>query len=83
MQQAAVVQGSEIMGRVQNYWTARSDSYSKQNLEEMNNWQREAWRRQILDYAPDKQKRECRGLWSGRSVLSAERRSVIIRGRII
>ena len=46
MQQLTLLDG------LQDYWTVRSDSYSRQNLQEMNNWKRRAWREKILTWAP-------------------------------
>lgn len=44
----------QLIDGIQDYWTVRSESYSKQNLDEMNNWKREAWRKHILEAAPAK-----------------------------
>ncbi len=41
---------------LKSYWGVRSISYSRQNLEEMNNWKRSAWRDLILKYAPKGEK---------------------------
>ena len=41
-----------LLDGIQDYWTVRSDSYSQQNLQEMNNWKRRAWREKILSMAP-------------------------------
>ena len=41
-----------LLDGIQDYWTVRSDSYSRQNLQEMNNWKRRAWREKILSMAP-------------------------------
>ena len=46
MQQLTLLDG------IQDYWAVRSDSYSRQNLQEMNNWKRRAWREKILAAAP-------------------------------
>lgn len=46
MQQISLLDG------IRDYWTVRSDSYSEQNLQEMNNWKRRAWREKILSMAP-------------------------------
>ena len=43
-----------MLAGIQDYWTVRAESYSRQNIEEMNNWKREAWRRKILSMAPEK-----------------------------
>ena len=43
---------ANLMDGIQEYWTIRSDSYSRQNLSEMNSWKREAWRKLILSMAP-------------------------------
>lgn len=37
-----------------SYWTDRAHSYSAQNIEEMNDWRRDAWRKLILSRAPAK-----------------------------
>ena len=47
---------TELMEGIQEYWTIRSDSYSAQNLQEMNNWKRKAWREKILREAPVKER---------------------------
>ncbi|MDO4522836.1 MAG: class I SAM-dependent methyltransferase [Eubacteriales bacterium] len=39
--------------KIEEYWEVRSDSYSEQNIEEMNSWKLEAWRKKILSAAPD------------------------------
>ncbi len=38
-----------------SYWKDRAKSYSAQNIAEMNDWRREAWRKLILSYAPEKE----------------------------
>ncbi len=38
-----------------SYWTDRAKSYSAQNIAEMNDWRKEAWRKLILSYAPEKE----------------------------
>ena len=43
-----------ILDELTSYWTDRAHSYSAQNLAEMNDWRREAWRNLILSYAPQK-----------------------------
>ena len=56
MKQAAIPEGKaeEILKGLTSYWADRSPSYSRQNVEEMNNWKRKAWCDLILQYAPDK-----------------------------
>lgn len=44
----------EILTGLTSYWTDRAHSYSRQNMEEMDDWRREAWRELILRYAPQK-----------------------------
>lgn len=45
-----------ILEDLTDYWTDRAHSYSAQNLAEMNDWRRDAWRELILEHAP---KKEC------------------------
>jgi len=44
-----------IVDGLKFYWSERSTSYSRQNVEEMNNWKRVVWRKIILDHAPQKE----------------------------
>lgn len=44
-----------ILDALTSYWTDRAKSYSAQNIAEMNDWRREAWRKQILSHAPQKE----------------------------
>lgn len=46
---------SDIIYGLKSYWRDRSTSYSIQNVDEMNNWKRDAWRNLILQYAPKKE----------------------------
>ncbi len=46
----------EILDALTSYWTDRAQSYSAQNIAEMNDWRRQAWRELILSHAP---KKEC------------------------
>lgn len=46
---------SDIIYGLKSYWKDRSTSYSVQNVDEMNNWKRDAWRNLILQYAPKKE----------------------------
>lgn len=43
------------MDALTSYWTDRAKSYSAQNIAEMNDWRREAWRKLILSHAPQKE----------------------------
>lgn len=43
-----------ILDALTSYWTDRAESYSVQNIAEMNDWRREAWRKLILSHAPQK-----------------------------
>lgn len=43
-----------ILDALTSYWTDRAESYSAQNIAEMNDWRREAWRNLILSHAPQK-----------------------------
>lgn len=52
---ACAVEESDVLEGLTSYWTERSESYSAQNVEEMNNWKRDAWRDLILKYAPRKE----------------------------
>ncbi|MCQ2452736.1 MAG: class I SAM-dependent methyltransferase, partial [Oscillospiraceae bacterium] len=45
---------TDFLSGLQSYWTERAHSYSRQNIAEMNDWRREAWRSLILKYAPEK-----------------------------
>ena len=44
-----------ILEDLTSYWTDRAHSYSAQNLAEMNDWRRQAWRKLILKHAPEKE----------------------------
>ena len=46
---------SSVLEGLTSYWTDRAASYSKQNVEEMNDWRRAAWRGLILANAPQKE----------------------------
>lgn len=39
-----------VLDGLKSYWGVRSESYSRQNIEELNNWNKEAWRQLILQY---------------------------------
>ena len=54
-----------LLDGIQDYWTVRSDSYSRQNLQEMNNWKRRAWREKILSMAPAEGKLEILDVGTG------------------
>lgn len=43
-----------ILENLTSYWTDRAKSYSAQNIAEMNDGRREAWRELILSHAPQK-----------------------------
>ncbi|MBQ8975154.1 MAG: class I SAM-dependent methyltransferase [Oscillospiraceae bacterium] len=43
---------TEILEGLTSYWSDRSHSYCAQNIQEMNNWKRDAWRNLILSHAP-------------------------------
>ena len=47
---------SKMLEGLTGYWSDRAHSYSAQNIEEMNDWRRLAWRELILTHAP---KKEC------------------------
>ena len=47
---------TETLKMLTSYWTERAHSYSEQNIEEMNDWRREAWRELILANAPKKER---------------------------
>lgn len=47
---------SGILDTLTSYWTDRAHSYSAQNIAEMNDWRRKAWRELILSYAPQKER---------------------------
>ncbi len=51
--QEAAPAHDEILEGLTSYWNERSVTYSEQNVEEMNNWKRDAWRNLILKYAPE------------------------------
>ena len=44
-----------VLEGLKSYWGVRSESYSRQNIEELNNWKRDAWRNLILQHAPAKE----------------------------
>ncbi len=44
----------KVLDGLKSYWGVRSESYSRQNIEELNNWKKDAWRQLILKYAPAK-----------------------------
>lgn len=48
-------QKETLSENVKHYWNVRSDSYSRQNIEEMNCFKRDAWRDVILEQAPQKE----------------------------
>ena len=47
-------QSENVLDGLKSYWGVRSESYSRQNIEELNNWKKDAWRELILRYAPAK-----------------------------
>lgn len=47
---------SAVLDTLTSYWTDRAHSYSAQNIAEMNDWRREAWRELILSHAPQKER---------------------------
>ena len=47
---------SKTLECLTDYWTDRAHSYSAQNIEEMNDWRRDAWRSLILSRAPEKER---------------------------
>ena len=46
---------TQILTGLKSYWTERAHSYSAQNVAEMNDWRRYAWRDVILENAPRKE----------------------------
>lgn len=44
---------SQVLQGLRDYWNERSESYSRQNVEEMNCWRKMAWRDLILENVPD------------------------------
>ncbi|MDU4862133.1 MAG: class I SAM-dependent methyltransferase [Terrisporobacter othiniensis] len=46
----------EIISGLQKYWNYRAPSYSKSNIEELNNFKRDAWLKILLNNAPKKEK---------------------------
>ena len=46
----------EILEGLQKYWNYRANSYSKSNIEELNNFKRDAWLKILLENAPKKEK---------------------------
>lgn len=48
-------QPEEVLNGLKSYWGERSTSYSRQNIEELNNWKRDVWRDLILQNAPEKE----------------------------
>jgi ubiquinone/menaquinone biosynthesis C-methylase UbiE len=63
--QADLNRKTETIEKLQDYWGVRSSSYSRENLEEMNSWKREAWRKQILDAAPKKERLDILDIGTG------------------
>lgn len=47
---------SEILDTLTSYWTDRAHSYSEQNIAEMNDERRQAWRELILAHAPKRER---------------------------
>ncbi len=48
-------QPGKVLDGLKSYWGVRSTSYSRQNIEELNNWKKDVWRELILQYAPQKE----------------------------
>lgn len=46
----------EILEGLQKYWNYRAESYSKSNIEELNNFKRDAWLKILLENAPQREK---------------------------
>ena len=44
-----------VLNDLKSYWEDRARSYSQQNIEEMNDWRKQAWRDLILSRAPQKE----------------------------
>lgn len=49
------INSDKILDTITSYWKDRARSYSEQNIAEMNDWRRQAWRELILSYAPQKE----------------------------
>jgi ubiquinone/menaquinone biosynthesis C-methylase UbiE len=55
-QSMETINSKEVLVGLQNYWNKRSDSYSRSNIEELNNFKRDAWLKILLENAPKKEK---------------------------
>lgn len=50
------VKVNEIIEGLQKYWNFRASTYSQSNIEELNNFKRDAWLKILLNNAPKKEK---------------------------
>lgn len=53
--ETAIQEKHGILSDVKDYWKERSHSYSKQNIAELHSFKKDAWRKLILDHAPEKE----------------------------
>lgn len=54
-----------IIEGIQTYWNKRADSYSISNIEELNNFKREAWLKLLLENSPQKEKMKVLDIGTG------------------
>lgn len=50
------IQVNEIISGLQKYWNFRAKTYSQSNIEELNNFKRDAWLKILLNNVPKKEK---------------------------
>ena len=60
----------EIVGGLKKYWNYRAPSYSQSNLEELNNFKRDAWLKLLLNNAPKKEKLKVLDVGAGPGLFS-------------
>ena len=60
----------EIVKGLQKYWNYRADSYSDINIEELNNFKRDAWLKILLENAPKKEKLKVLDVGAGPGLFS-------------
>lgn len=60
----------EIVGGLQKYWNYRASSYSQSNIEELNNFKRDAWLKILLSNAPKKEKLKVLDVGAGPGLFS-------------
>ena len=60
----------EIVRGLQKYWNYRAPSYSQSNIEELNNFKRDAWLKILLSNAPKKEKLKVLDVGAGPGLFS-------------